>query len=112
MIYIENFQEGQHIIGHYLCKDKQAMKTRAGKTYYNVLLMDKTGTAMGKIWDMTPQIGDFNKQEFIKIDANVTVFQGDIQLNINRVRRSDEGEYDPADYMQVTKMDPQEMFLQ
>lgn len=75
MIYIENFQEGQHIIGHYLCKDKQAMKTRAGKTYYNVLLMDKTGTAMGKIWDMTPQIGDFNKQEFIKIDANVTVFQ-------------------------------------
>lgn len=45
--------------------------------------MDKTGTAMGKIWDMTPQIGDFNKQEFIKIDANVTVFQGDIQLNIN-----------------------------
>lgn len=26
MIYIENFQEGQHIIGHYLCKDKQAMR--------------------------------------------------------------------------------------
>ena len=112
MIYIENFQEGQHIIGHYLCKDKQAMKTRAGKTYYNVLLMDKTGTAMGKIWDLTPQIGDFNRQDFIKIDANVTVFQGDIQLNISRVRRSEEGEYDPADYMQVTKKDPQEMFLQ
>ena len=35
MRYIEDLKENEHIIEHYLCKQKQSLKTRSGKTYVN-----------------------------------------------------------------------------
>ena len=36
------------------------------------------------------------------VDADVTLFQGQNQLNVKRIRKADEGEYHPADYLPVT----------
>ena len=44
MKYIETFREGERICDIYLCKVKQVAKTKAGKTYYSLVLQDKTGT--------------------------------------------------------------------
>ena len=33
MKFIETFREGENISDIYLCKSKQTMKTKAGKTY-------------------------------------------------------------------------------
>jgi 3'-5' exoribonuclease len=40
----------------------------------------------------------------------VISYQGALQLNIRRVRKADEGEYNPADYMPYTKKNIDEMF--
>ena len=37
-------------------------------------------------------------------------FQGALQLNIRRVRRAVEGEYDPVDYMPCSKYKPEDMY--
>ena len=68
-------------------------RTKAGKNYLSLILQDKTGTVPAKVWELNVQIGEFDKGDFIKIDAQVTTFQGDIQLNVQRLRRSMEGEY-------------------
>ena len=34
MEFIESFKEGQRVIGHYLCKDKQMMTARTGKKLF------------------------------------------------------------------------------
>ena len=34
MTYIKEYQEGNKFFGIYLCKSKQVLKTKAGKTYY------------------------------------------------------------------------------
>ena len=39
------------------------------------------------------------------VDADVTLFQGQNQLNVKRIRKADEGEYHPADYLPVTTKD-------
>ena len=48
MKFIETFREGEMISDIYLCKNKQTLKTKAGKSYYSMILQDKTGTIDAK----------------------------------------------------------------
>lgn len=106
MRYIEMFREGMHVSDVYLCKTKQIALTKNGKEYGSVTLQDKTGVIDGKIWDLgSPGIGEFSAMDYIYIDADVTMFQGAFQLNIKRVRKADEDEYYPGDYLPVTSKD-------
>ncbi len=110
MRYINELREGESVIGHYLCKSRQSLKSRAGKTYLSLKLQDKTGMVDAKVWDMTNDIKTFEENEYIKIDATVVTYQNDIQLNVKRIRRSMEGEYDPADYIPCTEKNIEEMY--
>lgn len=110
MRYIADLREGEQVQDHYLCVNKQVLKTRAGKTYYSLKLQDKTGVVDAKIWDLNDGINDFNEHEYIKIDALVITFQNSIQLNIRRLRKSSEGEYDPKEYIPVSSRDIGEMY--
>lgn len=111
MKYIETFREGERVSGIYLCKSRQSALTKAGKAYENVVLQDKTGTADAKIWDPNSQgIAEFDSLDYIDIVADVTSFQGQIQLNVKRVRKVREGEYNPADYLPVSSKDIEVMY--
>lgn len=79
------------------------MKTKAGKSYYSMLLQDKTGTIDAKIWELNPGIQHFESLNFIKVEGQVTSFQGALQMNVKRVRQVQEMEYDPGDYMPVSQ---------
>lgn len=110
MKYIETYREGERFMGIYLCKIKQSLRTKAGKTYYSLHLQDKTGIIDAKIWDINNGIEDFNSMDFIMVDGQVTSFQGSLQVNVNRVRRASEGEYDTAEYIPSTKKDITQMY--
>lgn len=111
MKYIESFREGDRVAGVYLCKHKQSAVTKNGKSYDNVILQDKTGTVDAKIWDPNSQgIGEFEAMDYVDIMAEVTSFQGVLQLNVKRVRKVQEGEYDPADYLPVSEKDIPTMY--
>lgn len=110
MRYIAELREGEMISETYLCKQKQALKTKAGKNYYSLLLQDKTGILDAKIWDLGAGIDHFEQMEYIHVDGQVISFQGSPQLNVKRLRRSQEGEYDPADFMPMTERNIDEMY--
>ena len=44
--------------------------------------------------------------------GDITSFQGNLQLNVKRVRKVQEGEYDPKDYLPVSKKDIDEMYTE
>ena len=111
MRYIEGFREGMHVSDVYLCKSKQIALTKAGKEYGNLILQDKTGTIDSKIWDLgSPGVGNFEVMDYVYVDADVTVFQNVNQLNIKRIRKADEGEYVPGDYLPVSSKDIGKMY--
>ena len=110
MLFIEAINENDNVVDHYLCAQKQVLKTRAGKTYYSIRLQDKTGTLDSKIWDLNDGIGHFETGDYVKIDGSVVTFQGGLQVNIRRIRKSQEGEYDPKDYLPTSKYDVDEMY--
>lgn len=102
MRYINELREGEIVGDIYLCKTKQVAKTKAGKSYYSLLLQDKTGNIDAKIWELSNGIEHFDAMDYIKVEGQVTSFQGSLQLNVRRVRKVKEGEYYPEDYIPCT----------
>lgn len=111
MKYIQELREGDKIAGVYLCKHKTSAVTKNGKPYDNVVLQDKTGSIEAKIWDVgSAGICDFDVLDYIDIVGEVSSFMNQLQVSIKRLRVADEGEYNPADYLPVSKKNIDEMY--
>ncbi len=110
MRFINELREDEHLVEHYLCKEKQSLKSKAGKTYYSLKLQDKTGTLNAKVWDLNKDIQSFEQNDYIKIDATVLSYQNELQAKVTKIRRSQEGEYDPSDYIPSTEKNINDMY--
>ena len=111
MKYIKEYREGDRVSDVYLCKHNQSAVTKNGKQYENVILQDKTGTIDAKIWDPNSAgIDEFDALDYIGVYGDVTSFNGALQVNIKRVRKCQEGEYNPADYLPMSPYDIEEMY--
>ena len=111
MHFIGELREGERINEIYLCKQKQTALTKAGKPYESLVLQDKTGTLDAKIWDPSSQgIEECEALDYINVMGDVISFQGTLQLNIKRLRKAFEGEYEPKDYLPVSEYNVEEMY--
>lgn len=113
MRYINTLLEGMHIAETYLCKSKMVLVSKVGKEYASLTLSDKTGTVDGKIWDLTSgAIKPFEAMDYVEIEADVTVFNGTIQLNIKRIAKVPEENINLMEYMPSTDKDIDTMYAQ
>lgn len=113
MRFLNELHEGDRISGIYLCKQKQSAVTKNGKPYDSIILQDKTGVMDGKIWDPNSNgIDDFDTLDYIDVVGDVTSFAGAMQVNIKRVRKAVEDEYDPSDYLPVSENSTDDMYGQ
>ena len=110
MRYISELHEGDMVSEVFLCKTKTSGTSKFGKNYYSLSLQDKTGMIDGKVWELNNAIGHFEAMDYIMVKGKVTNFQGNNQLNIEMIRKADEGEYQISDYMPSTKKDIDEMY--
>ena len=97
MKFIETLREGERVHEIYFCKQKNMATTKNGKEYENVILQDKTGNLDAKIWE--PQsmgIDDFDAYDYVEVDGDVTLFNGQLQMSIKRARKV--GEKDVKEY--------------
>lgn len=113
MKFIKDYKDGDRIFDIYLCKHKVSAVTKNGKPYDTVVLQDKTGTIDAKIWDPNNAgIGEFDSLDYIEVYGDITSFQGALQVNVKRIRKCQEGEYSPSDYLPVSKFDIEEMYTE
>ena len=113
MKYIKDFKDGDRVFDIYLCKSKQSAVTKNGKPYDSVIFQDKTGTIDAKIWEPNNAgIDDFDALDYVEVYGDVSSFQGALQVSVKRVRCCREGEYDPADYLPVSKKGIEPMYAE
>jgi len=113
MKYLKDYREGDRVAGVYLCKYKQAAVTKNGKSYFNVVLQDKSGTMDAKVWDPNSAgIAEFDTMDYIELNGEVNSFQSMLQVSIKWARVCKEGEYDPADYLPCTEKNIEEMYAE
>lgn len=111
MKYIKDYKDGDRVFDIYLCKHKISAVTKNGKPYDTVVLQDKTGTIDAKVWDPNNAgIAEFDSLDYIEVYGDITSFQGVLQVNVKRIRKCQEGEYAPADYLPVSRFDREEMY--
>lgn len=110
MKFVQELREGERVSQIFFCKNKTIATTKAGKTYYSLTLQDKTGSLDAKVWDLSGAIEHFEALDFIKIDGEVTSFNGSLQLNCRRIRKAGEGEYQASDYFPVSSKDIDAMY--
>ncbi len=104
MKFINELKDGGRIQDVYLCKHKQSLVTKNGKSYDSVTLQDRTGILDAKIWDPNSVgIGEFEALDYIYVSGSISTFNGQLQASLKQVRKADESEYIPADYLPVTK---------
>ncbi len=46
----------------------------------------------GKVWELTNAIGHFEAMDYILVRGQVTSYQGSNQLNIQQIKKAQEGE--------------------
>ena len=112
MRYINELRDGEMLSAVYLCKQCQTLKTKTGKSYMALTLQDRTGTLEAKVWDFGPGIGNVEAMDYVYTEGQLTTFQNNLQLNVRRLYKANEGEYDPADYMPVSGRDRKEMLAE
>lgn len=113
MKFIKELTEGNNIQGVYLCKNKLSTETKNGKPYDSLILQDKTGTLDTKVWEpYSPGIGEYATGDYIEVVGEVITFNGAKQAKLTRIRKCQEGEYDPSDYLPCTGKNIEEMYEQ
>lgn len=111
MKYLKDYRDGDRVHDVYLCKHRQAAVTKNGKTYWNVILQDRSGTMDAKVWDPNSMgIEEFEPMDYIEVGGDVSSFQSSLQISVKRVRVCREGEYNPADYLPVSEKNIEEMY--
>lgn len=111
MRYIETLRDGDRVMSVFLCKSKTSSINKNGKEFENVILQDKTGQIEAKIWDVgSAGICDFDALDYVEITGMVSNYNGALQIKIDRARKVREGEYDPADFLPVSKKDIEVMY--
>jgi len=105
MTLISDFKAQENIKGQYLCKFKQILKNKNGKDYCSTRLQDHTGTVDGKIWSLHSGIASFEVDDIVEIEGEVLLYQENLQLSINKIKKAEETEYDLKRFIPHTLKD-------
>ncbi len=111
--YVADLEADQAITSFFLVHEKEIRATREGKPYLRLELGDRTGTVEARMWEnFEAAAGTIERDDFVKVQARVEVYRNRTQLALDRLRRADPGEVDPADYFPHTTEDVDKLYAQ
>ncbi|MGH9394324.1 MAG: 3'-5' exoribonuclease YhaM family protein [Terriglobales bacterium] len=90
----------------FLVAGKEVRQKKDGDPYLSLLLGDRTGQIEGKMWDGVAEVQEsFDRDDFVRVRAQVVLYRDKPQLKIERLRRVAEEEVALADYLPATRSD-------
>src|ERR1700724_4569404 len=95
--FVSSLQDGQTVTSHFLVCEKEIRATREGKSYLRLELGDASGRVEARMWDGFDQsAATFERDDFVKVQARVEIYRNKVQLSLEKIRRAEESEGDPA----------------
>jgi len=111
--FVADLSADQTITSFFLVCGKEIRSTREGKPFLRLELGDCTGTIEARMWDNFEQTaGTIERDDFVKVQGRVEVYRNKTQLMVDRLRRAEPGEVDPADYFPHTTQDVEQLYAQ
>jgi 3'-5' exoribonuclease len=102
---------GQSVQGVFLVQSKDVRQKKTGEPYLSLVLMDRTGDIEAKMWDnVADAIETFERDDFVRVRGQTVLYQGKTQLTVHSLQRISDDEVDIADFLPVSRRDPEEMW--
>jgi len=98
--------------GYCLLKSVEQKTTQKGLPYLDLALIDAEGEIVAKFWDYRPEAhGPFAANDLVKVRGTVSVYNGQDQFRVERMRRADErDDVRMEDFVPSAPRPGQEMF--
>lgn len=110
-IYIHDIKQGDKIASLFLVGEKNMAHSQKGSAYLNVRLKDKSGEVDAKVWDNAAEVDKlFKKGDVVYIEGRVQVYRNALQVSIVNLHSCAPGEFNPSDFLPVSKLDTDAMF--
>jgi 3'-5' exoribonuclease len=110
-VFVSDLKPDQAITSFFLVCEKEIRATRDGKSYLRLELGDRTGPIEARMWEgFERDAATFGNEDFVKVQARVENYRGKLQLALDKIRRAEENEVDPADFFPHTSEDVEQLY--
>jgi 3'-5' exoribonuclease len=97
--YVSQLGHNEHVNQVFLASDKQLRPNRNGNLYLQLSLSDRSGAIATRLWNASEQdYRAFENGDYVFIDGATQLFQGNMQMIANSIRRARPDEVDEADF--------------
>jgi 3'-5' exoribonuclease len=98
--FVNQLGQQETISEIFLATDKQLRPNRNGNLYLQVELRDRTGMIGARMWNCSePLFNSFENGDFVLVEGTTQLYQGAIQMIVNRIERVPPEKIDHADFM-------------
>lgn len=111
--YSRDLKDKDVVASPFLVKYSAVQTGKNGKTYMNLVLVDKTGEVEARIWDDVSRFANQAiKDAFVWIEGRCQLFQGRRQIVIKALQCLREDEIRPEDYLMESPVNAEVMYPQ
>jgi 3'-5' exoribonuclease len=97
--YVCQLGHNEQISQVFLASEKQLRPNRNGNLYLQLQLSDRSGAIAARLWNASENdYRAFENGDYVKVDGNTQLFQGNMQLIASTIRRARPDEIDEADF--------------
>ncbi len=107
---ISDLVPGTDVDAVFACTRKDKLTARNGAPYLAVELRDATGRVGARAFkDASYLAGQFERGDIVRVAGRVEAFQDRTQINLRSIRRVENGEADPRDFLPAAYRDIEEL---
>jgi 3'-5' exoribonuclease len=104
-LFVNQLSDGSPVDEVFLLADRQLRANRHAETYLLAQLRDKTGQVSGLLWNVTESsIAQLQVGDYVKVKGKIQLFQGNLQLIMNRIDKVAAEGLNQADFVQETSV--------
>lgn len=110
--YINELKAGELIQDQvFLIAKKDLRTTTNGSLYIHLVLADRTGQLLGRLWSATQQQYDsIPEGGFLRVRGRTESYKGALQFIVDGMRPAEKGQFDVGDFIPCTDKDVGEMW--
>jgi 3'-5' exoribonuclease len=104
--YVADLVPDQNVTTFFLVCEKELRTGASGKPYLRLALGDRSGVLEARMWEnFEKDAAGFSRDDFVKVQGRVDLFNGRKQLRVDKIRRAEPHEIQIEDYFPHTQED-------
>jgi 3'-5' exoribonuclease len=112
-LYVADIRENQLVDALFLVGSKNQGVTKGGHSYLTLKLLDRSGEIEARVWERADDLArGFDKNDFVRVRGQATLYQGKIQIRVQDVIRVEESKVAAEDFLPKSDNDPEVMLAE